>query len=344
MNIVKCIDLVMLYFVTLFRVFLLLWTLLVVPTSSDKNEGSDAGMVINFIEKIIKPYIDNHNSVNDKPRQRTSDNDKIRTEIIQVIRLKVVQLRPMLQDKENHKNTKIEKDRRLNFEGNDETVILEMPEKIRRTKVKLAVKENKNSSDTFKKKIENYKQIRKHITLLLDKENTSNFTNKLITTTLDEMLDLLIKKQCKWKSVYTGDLTKHLDKNSRRSMVKLRNKGKTLDQYRLACYLQPKNKDAAQNYYFRHDDPKIKPSDTDLHQKNIEMDQNQCGTFIICSDELRNFLKITYNYLNDTAVATFRNYAAMYTRDVLKKTVPFHDIVRCFSTNEDNAQAHLVTD
>lgn len=315
----------------MFTVSLLLWTLLVASTSSDQNqeESSDTGMVINFIDKIIKPFLDDNHHTNDSDTRLRTAEHTVLDEIKNVIRLKVMQLKPMLQDSENHNHTKIETDKSLNLEGNDETVILDvMPEKARRTKVKLAVRENQKLTETLKKKIEYYKQIRNHITLLLYKENTSNLTNRLITTTLDGMLALLIKKQCKWKSVYTGDLMKYLDMSSRNSMQNLKNNSRVLDEYRLACYLKPKEKNVETDRY-RSVQSSIPSSDKRDERDNRDTvnHQDQCRIFIICSDELRDFLTITYNYLNKTAVATFQDYIAMYMKDVQKQTKPSHNVI-----------------
>lgn len=299
-------------------------------SSDDNNQMSDARLVSFFVEKIIKPYLEN-NTVIDR-KQNVVNRIHTKEDIENAIRLKVIQMNPMLQDcdktrekLQTKKSIKINEIAETDDDTDDETTIIEfVPKRNRNTNVK-----TKNTKQDIEKNIERYKQLKQNITLLLGKENTSILTNKLITKTIDEMLSLLIEGQCKWKSVDTRDLLNQLFRNTHKSMKNLTDK--ELDQYKLTCYMRSRNKVVGGKPGFRR-------------RKNILEVKNKCDSFKVCSDELRRFLNLVHKDLNDTAVSTFTNYAAMYIRDIKEKTALVNDDITSLLDNSIKSVENIVSE
>ncbi|KAJ8714874.1 hypothetical protein PYW08_004855 [Mythimna loreyi] len=203
---------------------LLLWTLLIATTSSNKHTFmSDASIVSNLLEKIIKPYIDTSQIIVSKPRKRTEDLTlKNLTVIENAIRRNVKQLKPILQDNEINNYTKIETDNNLKLEGNDETTIIEI---VPENNKKANRRKTKELTDTFQRKIENYKHLRHNISKLLENVKIDISTKKLITKTLDDMLTLLIERQCNVKYKDTDEVMNKLLKDTRKSMQSIQKVG-----------------------------------------------------------------------------------------------------------------------
>lgn len=332
---------------TLFTVLPLLWTLLIASSNADKIKGRlpDIGIISSFLEQFIRPYIDSIQVNSGSPRAKEE------TAVDKAIRLKMADLKPMLQDdaQQNDNDKNVETDDKLALEGNDETTIIEFVPKtnlnVKKNKTKESLREGKPETDPFKKNINKYKQLRRNIIKLLDKEKTASRTKKLITNTLDEMIAQLIESQCTWKHVDPPDLHTHVfrtHKDTHKSLNKLHklsekewknlrkqylnflkfkegeedsfmrqfhdfftnviNDTWNLSQrYKVRCQLVKVGEDTSSKQYLRQD-------------KMVEKDQ--CDSFKVCTEELKDFLANFYTYLNDTSVSVFRNYAAMYVRDV----------------------------
>ncbi|PZC73995.1 hypothetical protein B5X24_HaOG208453 [Helicoverpa armigera] len=329
----------MVYFVLTFRASILLWALFA-STSSEKIKGRlpDVGIISSFLEQFIRPYI-NSFRVN-KPNQRSKDESKVE----KAIRQKIAALKPMLQDSEESDKPKVESENNLTLEGNDETTIIEfLPKaKIKNKKEEKPLLRDVKQEDPFQKNIQKYKQLRQDIKKRLEKEKTATATRKLITRTLDEMIAQMIERQCTWQTVDTTELKNKLfkgPKNARRSMTQLKklsnddwmslrkqymnflkfNHGKEDDFMRqfhdFFSNVMNDTLNLSTRYKIRCQLIKVDDNRQALRQNKV-VEKNPCDSFKVCSDELREFLTNFYTYVNDTAVSTFRNYAAMYIRDV----------------------------
>uniref|UniRef100_A0A2A4IZP4 Uncharacterized protein n=1 Tax=Heliothis virescens TaxID=7102 RepID=A0A2A4IZP4_HELVI len=323
-----------------------------------KGRLPDVGIISSFLEQFIRPYI------NSLQINRAYPRTKEETKVEKAIRLKIAALKPMLQDSEEIDKPKMDSENNLTLVGNDETTIIEfLPKKKSKNKKgeKSVLREGKQE-DPFQKNINKYKQLRQDIKVRLDKEETAPATKKLIIRTLDEMIAQMIERQCTWQAVDATELKNRLfrgPKNARRSMTQLKklsnkewmnlrkhymdflkfNHGKEDDfmkqfhdffsnvmndtfnlstRYRVRCQL-------------------VKVGDNrEVLRENKMVEKNQCDSFKVCSDELKDFLSNFYSYVNDTAVSIFRNYAAMYIRDVKSDTEVDKDIVVSVLENISN--------
>lgn len=300
---------------------------------------SGEGITQSVLEKIIKNYIERNQLINDKPR---SGEFTILSEIENAIKLKVNELKPMLQDQDHNAKTKIATEnnfKRKSMEKYHKTIIDFEPKTSNKDDTKSASKEIKNMKDTLQETIEYHKQLQQIITTLQDIKTPSS-TKKMITRTLDQVLDTLIERHCRWQSVDTvmqqvienqkawepliglEVLLRTRDSKSPEYVTNLQGFYKNLlvsaweilDKHKSRCYLSGKQDPGGEAghtnvtpVYARTD---ILSSDKTFDKD--EQDNNQCNTFIICSNELRDFLKITHSHLNDTVVSTFTDYADTY--------------------------------
>lgn len=315
-------------YIFLFTVPLLLWTLLIASTISDKikRNSTDTGIITNFLRKIVSHYIESNQFLNGKRRENPPEN-KMLTQIESAIRRKVIKLKSMLQDVEHKDQIKIKPKNNVKLDENDKTTVIELLSgNNRRANLRLSSRNTGQEKDTLNSKIEKYKDLRRRIRSLLHEEKTSISTSKLIIRTLDEMLALLIER----KNVDSEDVVNYLLKNAPNSVKKLSHKRKVDGYYKLMCYLRPDKSNIHNNIYTNdpeYDSPRMKSSDKNIARDSKIKATNQCDSFKVCSDELRDFLRITYHHLNETAVSTFTNYAAMYLRDVKEETKSVKDVV-----------------
>ncbi|KAJ8712122.1 hypothetical protein PYW07_004964 [Mythimna separata] len=167
----------------------------------------------------IDPYIESNQIIVDKPRQSIEEDIIIKhtkTSVENAIKRNLIKLKPILQDDELNNNTKIDTDNSLKLEGNDETTIIELvPENNRKPNTR----KTKELTDTFQRKIENYKQLRHNISKLLENVKTDSSTKMLITKTLDDMLTLLIERQCNLKHKDTNEVMNKLLTDARKSSI-----------------------------------------------------------------------------------------------------------------------------
>ncbi|CAH0694460.1 unnamed protein product [Spodoptera exigua] len=350
----------------LFTAFLVLCAFSITSIHTEKvlpRSFSDVGIISTFLQKFIKPFID---SIHGKGKLRNEEESRVE----KAIRLKISDLKPFLQDnEENDKKFEaenddikltdkmIETDNNLTLKGSEETTIIEFVPKNRRSKDNLAygLKEEKQELDPFQNSIKKYKALRHDIEKALDKENCSSSTKALIKRTLDEMIAMLIERQCTWKSVDTTDLQNHIfkqPKNMRKSMrylEKLSNKQWMSLRKHYLNFLKI-NSDKEDSFIKQFHDffssvinnnwnlgkykvrcqlDKIEDDNSEkkLYQRQKPVKDTNCDNFRVCTDELKYFFKSYYNYLNETTVSAFKNYAAMYSRDVKSEMEIDKDIV-----------------
>ncbi|CAH1639006.1 unnamed protein product [Spodoptera littoralis] len=352
----------MVYFVSRFKVLLLLCALQISSNKTEKisvNGLPNVGIISAFLEQFIKPYIESiHHDNKDKPR--TVEESKVD----KAIRLKMSQLKPLLEDGQcncdasRQADTKNETENNLTLNGNNETTIIEFVSD-RRSKDRSSLRENKQELDPFQRNMKRYKALRYIIKQALDKENAANSTKTLITRTLDEMIAMLIERQCTWKSVDTTGLNNRIfnhPKNIRRSMKylqKLSNKEWMSLRTQYLNFLRftndQKNSFIKQFHEFFSSvinntwdltkyrvrcqliklDDKPQKGSLGIRNKNIVKETTQCDTInvCVCEDELKYFLKNFHSHLNDTAVSVFKDYSAMYIRDFTGEIEIDKDIV-----------------
>ncbi|XP_026735695.1 uncharacterized protein LOC113499412 [Trichoplusia ni] len=341
----------MIYFLSTLKVQLLIWTLVYESSNSESIKGHlpDINVISHFLEQFLKPYIQSVKLNNGSPFRAKEE-----TAIEKAIRKKIAGLKPYLHDEESEENnlraTINETDDNLALQGNDETTIIEfvpkqnMKRDIKKYKGKSVMKAVNDDKDSFRKNIKKYKQLRETIKHLLDKEGAGSKTKKVITRTLDDMLSQMVESQCTWKPpekntqnhVFRTQKSTHksLDKLHKLSNQEWKNLRK---QYLNFLKFRKHHEDSFINQF--HDFFSDMMNDTwflsshykvkcqlvkigeDTGQKIVlrqdqSLDKNKCEGFKICSNELKEFLTNFYKYVNDTAVSTFRNYAAMYIRDV----------------------------
>ncbi|XP_022822740.1 uncharacterized protein LOC111353795 [Spodoptera litura] len=351
----------MVYFASRFKVLLLLCAL---PISSNNIEKisvkglPNVGIISAFLEQFIKPYIEStHHDNKDKPR--TGGESKVD----KAIRLKMSKLKPLLEDDQCNCDVQADKknetENNLTLNGNNETTIIEFVTNNRRSKDRSSFKENKQELDPFQRNIKRYKALRHIIKQALNKENAANSTKTLITRTLDEMIAMLIERQCTWKSVDTTGLNNHMfkhPKNIRRSMKhlqKLSNKEWMSLRTQYLNFLRftndQKNSFIKQfheffssvinntwdltNYRVRCQliklEDKPKKVSLGIRNKYTVKETTQCdnNNVCVCEDELKYFFKNFHSHLNDTAVGVFKDYTAMYIRDFTGEIEIDKDIV-----------------
>lgn len=288
--------------------------------------NGETSLITNFIQRFIQPYIQSLQlAADDVPVQRSSNESPVKKAIREVIE----DLRPLLQDedKENANNVQLG--------GSSETTIIEFLPKPNRSMLRTG----KEPSSELQTSIHKYEKIKSEIKAALQSELVAEKTKKMVTRTLDELIAQVIGNQCTWKSVdhslavfrngkdakhnitlaewedlksqYLNFLQrKHLHKSLalfndfHNFFSKVINDTNALStKYKIKCQLIKVGGD----------------SKTPLSQETGRA-QDNCEEFKICSEELKYFLLDFYKSLNDTTVSVFKNYAAMYVRDVVTDT------------------------
>ncbi|CAD0202765.1 unnamed protein product [Chrysodeixis includens] len=324
-------------------------------SDSIKGRLPDLSVISSFLEQFLKPYIQSvkHNNFSPfRAREETAVDKAIRKKIEGL----KPYLNDEEDDEKTVRASLNETDDNLALEGNDETTIIEfvpkanMKPEIKTYKSKILPKQNTTNTtnehkDSFRRNIQKYKELRETIKRLLDKEGAESKTKKVITQTLDDMLSQMVERQCTWKPPDKAKLQSPVfraQKDTHKSLAKLHKLSNQewnnlrkqytnflkfrkhhddsfmtqfhdffenmmndtwflASNYKIKCQLVKREEDTPQQIVLRQD-----PT----------LDKNQCNRFKICSGELKEFLTNFYKYVNDTAVSTFRNYAAMYIRDV----------------------------
>ncbi|CAB3252981.1 unnamed protein product [Arctia plantaginis] len=296
-------------------------------------------LIADFLQKFIKPFLRSAD-LNNSPSMNRTVKLEIETKILRLIKRKLIELKSLVQDDDEM----IETEDNLTLHGNDETTLIEfLPKTSRR---------NKNGSeqhimlkpvtrDPLKKSINKYKVLREQIKVMLDEEKITDDKKTLILTTLDEIIAKLIESQCTWMpdkklSIFRNDTTESIRKLSNmtkkqwkhlrhRYMDYLTNRKEKenafmnnfhqffssvindtynlSERYRIRCQLLQLNSN------------KIYETKQALREKKV-VEKPKCENFKVCTNELREFFIDFYNYLNDTGVSVFKNYASMYIRDV----------------------------
>lgn len=314
-----------------------------VNSNNNKRSLADANVVTKFLEIIISPV-------------SVKKDTMLLPEIENAIKQKVEELKSMLQDFDQLDKSR--RDNHFKIEGSEETMFIEfVPADAVDTNSAIR-KETKQKTDTFQQKIENYKHLSQNITKFLDTVKIARSTKKLITKSLDEMLALLMKGQCQLNSVDITHLLKHFSNNTRKSMpdlsminmtmlrqlaplygLEFHDKtgniseimqmilpqllapiSKLISKYKLGCYLENnENPETTGEPTSSTPNPLLLNvvQNTAFHQGKGTKDS--CESFIICTNELTNFLRATYNTLKVTATNTFKDYADMYHRDIKKE-------------------------
>ncbi|CAG9788549.1 unnamed protein product [Diatraea saccharalis] len=300
-----------------------------------KGNLPDINLIVDFLQKILKPYIDS--APNASPNFRTSY--KV-SNIEKFVNKKVEELKALLDD---HVDVPLETENNSNItlEGDDETTIIEFLPPANKTK--LHRNQLVSHKDSLKTNIKKYKKMREKIKKALLKETVSEKTQRMVTKTFDKIIAELISNQCTWNS--TANEMKRKRNGIEKSAVITRRwsqKWKKLkEQYLRSVGTNQSNAQFPGVKLYRffeqfHDFLSHIVDDTDkisdrykivcqfvehsdyrdsALRKGSKMKFN-CDNFKICSGEIRTFLVNLYNVLNNTAVSTFRNYASMYVRDV----------------------------
>lgn len=307
-----------------------------------------------FVRRFISPYITSLKIV-EEPAFRSEITKPTWANIEEVIKAKVEELKnySLLQDEEYGLE---ESDDKLTLEGEDETTIMEiLPAPSRRLKESL--RHITNASNSFKDDIQKYKKMRNRIKKALKREEISVKTRRLVTTTLDDMIAQIVSHQCTWKDNATRTSMKNdmntdpnqlakswstVWKQLKTEYYKTANGESTNDAffnkfqklvttmikdmhlvsqyYKTVCSVvnvnsTTDNKTSRYTTVSRNED-KVPAENTEVILRNAD----ECVHFKICSKELKGLMLDFYNNLNDTAVSTLRNYAAMFLRDVTQES------------------------
>ncbi|XP_035443592.2 uncharacterized protein LOC118271605 [Spodoptera frugiperda] len=355
----------MVYFVSGFRVFVLLCALPITLNNAEKISAKDlpnAHIISAFLKQFIKPYMETIHDDENKAKLRAERESKVE----KAIQLKMTKLKPLLDDLECNalrQDKKIETENDLTLNGNKETTIIEFVSK-RRSNNRSTIKENKQALDPFQKNIKRYKALRHKIKQALLKENAASSTKRLIMRTLDEMLAMLIEGQCTWKSVDTTALKKHMFnhptdmRKSMKHLQKLSNEEWMSLRRQYVDYLRSSTSQEnafiqqfheffssvlnntwdLTKYTVQCQLVKLKQQTTNkpdndslvLRNKIRAKDTNHCDSFsvCVCTDELKYFFTDFHSHLNDTAVGVFKDYGAMYVKDTSADTEIDKDIVQ----------------
>ncbi|KAJ0174817.1 hypothetical protein K1T71_009925 [Dendrolimus kikuchii] len=274
-----------------------------------------------LIDQYVRPYIQslqfpktNHNAK--EPVFRVTDDVSIE----KAIKAKVDDLKPFLQDNEADELDNDHKDE------NDTTIIEFIP--------KTKYSENKTA---FKISTENFKKLRNKIKRALEKENVTSKTRKLVIKTLDGMLANMVNNTCTYKAVDPEKVLR--DGQNIDSLLKKKNLSLPEWEHFKQSFVNFNNdndlKEVLKMFkpFYNYFNKYMKQLETDkyvvtcrLNLKDRSNDlrrtkkritaKDPCNGFKLCSEELKSFLADFYNSLNDTLVSVFRNYAAMYERDV----------------------------
>ncbi|XP_045775195.1 uncharacterized protein LOC123874067 [Maniola jurtina] len=259
------------------------------------------------------------------------------------IREKIKELQPLLQD-----NDMMAYDENMMLEDKDDTTILEFLPKTEEHKKKI--------EDPFKSNLKKYKKIREKINKALTKESVSVKTKNLVVKTLDVLIKTLLSSQCKWKSRAVksekpSDIANKWNKGlqnikdvllsflKNRSVPTRRNddvlnflnalkimfRSITEDvdviskKYKILCDFVPKE----------HNYPKDAMNANALRDNwdITDLEEDRCRNIVVCSNELKEFLRNFYFTLNDTNVSLLKNYVDMYTRDVIVENENEKDII-----------------
>lgn len=296
-------------------------------------------VIADFLQKFIKPFLRSAGLNNAPPINKTVK-PEIETKIIKLIKRKLIELKPLVQDDDEM----IETEDNLTLHGNEETTLIEfLPKTSRRYKngSEQNIMLNPVTRDPLKRSINKYKVLREQIKVMLDEEKISDAKKTLILTTLDEIIAKLIESQCTWTpdkklTIFRNETTESISKLSnmtKKQWKKLRHRYMDYltnrkekenafmnnfhqffssvindtynlsERYRIRCQLLQLN---SNNEY------EIK---TALREKKV-VEKPKCENFKVCTNELREFFVDFYNYINDTGVSVFKNYASMYIRDV----------------------------
>lgn len=314
--------------------------------TSPTTTRRESNLITNFLQKFIKPFIRTTSFGLSETAFNSTRKHAKETKITKAIRKKVIELRPLLDDDTDRR--KLDTDDNLTLRGNGETTVIEfLPQTSKKSKdgEKFASKAV-YKPDPLKTDINKYKLLREQIEIALEEERISKETKALILNTLDEMLAQLIESQCNWNptshSIDNRLLKAHNDTHDSINKVRGMSKKqwKQLKHQYLDYLNHKRDKENAfmnefhqffssvindtynlsNRYKIRCQLVEMQKEDKDtvkaaLRDKSSDH-KTYCDTFQVCSEELKEFLIEFYNYVNDTAVSTFTNYAEMYVRDV----------------------------
>lgn len=265
------------------------------------------------------------------------------TPVNKAIQEKIAELKPFLQDDDDILETD-----KITLDDSDETTIIEVAPNVKPKKgnVRKGKQTNATTND-----IDLYKDLREKIKRYLNKETMSAKTRKRILKTVDALIAQILGNQCSWKS--SDDFEKIAVKMRNHGfgpILKAHNLSKQEWEHFKTQYIelhQDKHIAETLSLFNKFQDLfsriindtttlskryKIKCHLVDLNQSEIDTlrkgsnmfrednHEDECRTFKICSEELKSFMIDFYKAINDTAVSTFRNYAAMYSNDVNSDT------------------------
>ncbi|XP_069361217.1 uncharacterized protein [Maniola hyperantus] len=242
-------------------------------------------------------------------------------------------------------------DENIMLEDKDDTTIIEfVPKTEKRTKT--------IEDDPFKSNLKKYKMIREKINKALTKERVSVKTKNLVVKTLDGLIKSLVSSQCKWKSNLRAakpekpsdiakkwnlglqnikdvllSFLKNKSVHTRRNddvlkflkalQIMFRSITEDVDviskKYKILCDFVPK-----EHYLTNPEEMNVNALRYNWDKTDLE---EGCHNVVVCSNELKEFLRSFYLTLNDTAVSVLNNYIEMYARDILVDDENEKDII-----------------
>lgn len=296
----------------------MLWTTLSIgfcKCYTTQRRLPETTLLTDFVQTFIQPYIKSI-ILSDDTLQRSFSESPVNKAIRELIE----DLRPFLQD-----------------EDIDETSIIEFLPKANTNRAK------KKTSSEPKMNIRKYEKIKSDIKTALEKEAVSAKIKKKVMNTLDELIAQLIENQCSWngenhssaviRSRMIGNHNITIDeweglKTQYLNLPETKHTNKSMALFNKFHKFFSKMINDTQHLSKNH---KIKcqliqvDDDDNILRKNTGNTKVSCKEFKICSDELKDFLIDFYKSLNDTTVSVFKNYAAMYMKDVLTDRDDNHD-------------------
>ncbi|KAL4714317.1 hypothetical protein ACJJTC_009669 [Scirpophaga incertulas] len=317
---------------SLIKTIFLVISIFIVISSTSANIPSTADLhtILNFLEHIIKPYVENF-----KNSQETSFKTVKYTVKEEIIK-RIYELAPFLQDNDENENININ-------DSNDETTILEFVFNGHKN-----VNNSLSRKDPYQTDLEKYRNMRQKIQEALTDESVSKKTQHMVTKTMDQMIAQLIGNKCTWKSSSNKEMfrvnqgiSNSIDSSYWKTQFwKLKSyllnslrssKDEDVSKEKLYSFFEKfrnyfsdiiKQSDSISDRYKivckvidTENNKNTKALRQNIHYTKINK-HNACDNFKICSKELDLFMSDFYKLLNDTVVSIFRNYAEMYKKDV----------------------------
>ncbi|KAL0870942.1 hypothetical protein ABMA27_004768 [Loxostege sticticalis] len=345
------------------------------PIKGNSVQGTlpDLATLFKIVQAFIGPFVD---SVGDSSATelRTLEEESV----AKVIKKKIEELKPFLQDNDEIKLRKDDEDNNLTLEGSEETTIIEF---VRNDKLKqkdnLRNKENKEKETTLKSKVDKYKVTRRKIKELLRSEKVSKKTQGLVINTLDEMMSKLLENKCTLNSENVNQIQKKTDNtvptvtdwneglNEIKKYLILRSGNNSTEVFpgvklflmieKIYEFLTQVSKDADELRDYKLNCKFVKQNTKRTKNKentvlrsgkktSNTIKKHKCEHFQICSQELSNFMANLFIKLNDTAVSNLRNYAAMFARDVnTEDSQEIEHVVTVINKTSDLAEHKITT-